>query len=67
MARRWRAAVVVLALALALPAAGAAQGFGPQSPSFFARLWQSVIAWVSGGAPGTGVTPDGGPSSDPDG
>ena len=58
---------MVLALALALPAAGAAQGFSPQSPSFFARLWQSVIAWVAGGAPGTRVTPDEGPTSDPDG
>jgi hypothetical protein len=67
MARRWRAVVVVVALALAVPAAGAAQGFGPQSPSFFARLWQSVIAWVSGGASGTRVTPDLGPTSDPDG
>jgi hypothetical protein len=62
MARTWRAAVLVLALTVALPAAGHARGFGShRSPSFFAHLWQTVVAFV------TGVTPDLGPTSNPDG
>jgi len=68
MARSGRAAALVLALAIAVPGTGFASGPSPQhSPSFFARLWQSVISWVSGGASCTGVTPDLGPTSDPDG